>query len=69
VGAGNAIAVQNLCENSVMLLMIGFYISIVRAGASISVVAASFGAAVSLAIACLWIYRRRSTRAQAGAAG
>jgi LPLT family lysophospholipid transporter-like MFS transporter len=64
VGAGNAIAVQNLCENSVMLLMIGFYISIVRAGASISVVAASFGAAVSLAIACLWIYRRRSTRAQ-----
>ena len=69
VGAGNAIAVQNLCENSVMLLMIGLYISIVRAGASISVVAASFGAAVSLAIACLWIYRRRSTRARAGPVG
>jgi MFS transporter, LPLT family, lysophospholipid transporter len=65
VGAGNAVAVQNLCENSAMLLMLGLYIWIVRGGASISVVAAGFGAAVSLAIACLWIYRRRANRMQA----
>ena len=64
VGAGNAIAVQNLCENGVMLLMIGLYISIVRAGAPIPVVAAGFGAAVSIAIGCLWLYRRNSARAQ-----
>ena len=60
VGAGNAIAVQNLCENSAMLLMIALYISVVRSGASISVVAAAFGSAVSVAIACLWFYRRRA---------
>ncbi len=64
VGAGNAIGVQNLCENSAMLLMIGLYISIVRSGASITVVAAVVGAAVSLAIGCLWMYRRRAHRTQ-----
>jgi MFS transporter, LPLT family, lysophospholipid transporter len=72
VGAGNAVAVQNLCENSAMLLMIGLYISIVRGGASISVVAAACGSAVSVAIACLWLYRRKTAsraRAQASQAG
>ena len=70
VGAGNAVAVQNLCENSAMLLMIGLYISIVRSGASISVVAAAFGSAVSLAIASLWLYRRKAAgRAQVGQPG
>ena len=67
VGAGNAIAVQNLCENSAMLLMIGLYISIVRGGAPIGAVAAGFGGAVAVAIGCLWIYRRRTVRAQAAA--
>ncbi len=70
VGAGNAVAVQNLCENSAMLLMIGLYVSIVRSGASISVVAAAFGSAVSLAIASLWLYRRKAAgRAQVGQPG
>ena len=35
VGAGNAIAVQNLAENCSMLVMIGLYTLAVRAGASI----------------------------------
>jgi LPLT family lysophospholipid transporter-like MFS transporter len=70
VGAGNAVAAQNLCENSAMLLMIGLYISIVRGGASISAVAAVFGSAVSLAIGCLWLYRRNAaSRAQVSRAG
>lgn len=69
VGAGNAIAVQNLCENSAMLLMIGLYITVVRSGASISVVATALGSIVSLAIACLWVYRRRTSgRVQARSA-
>jgi len=67
VGAGNAIGVQNLCENSAILLMIGLYMSILRAGAHISVIAAAFGAAVSFAIGCLWLYRRRFNREQAAA--
>ncbi len=53
-----------------MLLMIGLYVSIVRSGASISVVAAAFGSAVSLAIASLWLYRRKAAgRAQVGQPG
>ena len=68
VGAGNAIAVQGLCENSAIVLMIGLYTFVVRGGAGITGVAASFGVAVSLAIGCLWLYRRRSGRVQASPA-
>jgi LPLT family lysophospholipid transporter-like MFS transporter len=54
VGSGHAIAIQNLAENSMMLLMIGAYTLIMRAGASVITVAASFGALMSLTIAALW---------------
>jgi LPLT family lysophospholipid transporter-like MFS transporter len=60
VGAGLAIAVQNLVENSAMLLMIGLYTLAVRAGAPIAGIAAVFGAALSLAIGALWLSRWRS---------
>jgi LPLT family lysophospholipid transporter-like MFS transporter len=63
VGAGHAVAVQNLAENSAMLLMIGFYTLTVRAGAPVTAIAAGFGAALSLAIGILWLRRRRLTRA------
>jgi MFS transporter, LPLT family, lysophospholipid transporter len=63
VGAGHAVAVQNLAENSAMLLMIGFYTLTVRAGAPVTGIAASFGAALSLAIGALWLRRRHLTRA------
>lgn len=67
VGAGNAIAVQGLCENTAILVMIGLYTWVVRAGASITAVAAAFGVGVSLAIGALWLYRR--TRPQASPVG
>jgi LPLT family lysophospholipid transporter-like MFS transporter len=67
VGAGNAIAVQNLCENSLILVMIGLYVAIVRAGVPVTAIAAAFGAAVSFAIGCLWVYRRRVGRTEAPA--
>ena len=57
VGAGHAIAVQNLAENGTMLLMVGLYTVIVRAGAPISAIAAGFGAALSLAIGTLSVQR------------
>jgi LPLT family lysophospholipid transporter-like MFS transporter len=60
VGAGHAIAIQNLAENSVMLVMVGFYTLVVRAGAPIPGIAAGFGAFLSLAIGALWLTRRRS---------
>jgi LPLT family lysophospholipid transporter-like MFS transporter len=63
VGAGHAVAVQNLAENSVMLLMTGVYTVSVHSGTSIVAIAVSFGAALAVAIGGLWIYRTR-TRAE-----
>jgi LPLT family lysophospholipid transporter-like MFS transporter len=57
VGAGHAIAVQNLVENLSMLIMIGGYMLAMRAGAPVARVAAGFGAFLAVAIALLWAYR------------
>jgi LPLT family lysophospholipid transporter-like MFS transporter len=59
VGAGHAIAVQNLAENAAMLLMIGLYTLAARAGVAVVHIAAVFGIALSLAVALLWISRVR----------
>lgn len=59
VGAGHAIAVQNFCENLIMLLMLGFYILLARAGLSVVEAATGFGAAVLIGIAGLaWLRLR-----------
>ena len=60
VGSGNAIAVQNLAENSAMLVMIGLYTLAVRAGAPIVNIAGLFGVALAVAIGALWLYRVRN---------
>jgi LPLT family lysophospholipid transporter-like MFS transporter len=67
VGTGHAIAIQNLGENATMLIMIGFYALLVRAGVSINLIALVFGMAFSLAIAGLWVYRRSYVRVAAAA--
>lgn len=59
VGAGHAIAVQNLVENLTMLVMIGGYTLAVRAGGQISAIAGGFGAFLAVAISLLWIYRNK----------
>ncbi len=59
VGAGHAIAVQNLAENAAMLLMIGLYTLAARAGFPVVRIAAVFGVALSVAIALLWVSRVR----------
>jgi LPLT family lysophospholipid transporter-like MFS transporter len=59
VGAGHAIAVQNLAENTAMLVLIGLYTLVDRAGAPVGATAAGFGAALSLAIGLLWLLWRR----------
>jgi LPLT family lysophospholipid transporter-like MFS transporter len=60
VGAGHAIAIQNLAENSAMLLMIALYTVILRAGAPINAIAAGFGLFVSASLIALWVYRWRT---------
>jgi len=59
VGAGTAIGIQNLAENTLMLLMIGLYMGAMHAGAPVRATAIGFGASLSLAIAALWIYNHR----------
>jgi len=54
VGAGNAIAVQNLGENGAMLIMLGLYSLAVKLGAPPVATGVGFGALFALAIAVLW---------------
>jgi LPLT family lysophospholipid transporter-like MFS transporter len=58
VGAGHAIAVQNLAENTAMLVLVGLYTVVDRAGAPVGATAAGFGAALSVTIALLWVQWR-----------
>jgi LPLT family lysophospholipid transporter-like MFS transporter len=60
VGAGHAIAVQNLAENTVMLLMIGLYTLAEWLGMPIVSIAVVFGVGLSAAISGLWVHRARS---------
>jgi LPLT family lysophospholipid transporter-like MFS transporter len=51
VGAGSAVAVQNLAENTMMLLMVGAYTGVSHGGTSPSFIAALFG--ISFTVLCL----------------
>jgi MFS transporter, LPLT family, lysophospholipid transporter len=57
VGAGNAIAIQNLSENAAMLLMVGLYAFTGRAGVALNTTAIAFGLGLAAGIAGLWFYR------------
>ncbi|MDJ0474176.1 lysophospholipid transporter LplT [Pantoea eucalypti] len=57
VGSGNAIAVQNLGENSAMLIMLGLYTLAIKAGAPAVATGVGFGLLFALAIAVLWLWR------------
>jgi LPLT family lysophospholipid transporter-like MFS transporter len=65
VGAGQSVAVQNLFENSTMLVMIGLYTLLSRAGLEVTTLAAGFGGFLSLTIAVLWWYRIHRQRERA----
>ncbi|WP_058913749.1 lysophospholipid transporter LplT [Entomohabitans teleogrylli] len=62
VGAGNAIAVQNLGENAAMLLMLGLYSLAVKMAIPVVGIGMGFGVLFALAIAWLWIWQRRQPR-------
>lgn len=59
VGSGNAIAVQNLGENTAMLLMLGLYTVAIKLGAPAVATGVGFGAIFAVAIAVLWWKARR----------
>nr|WP_310615784.1 lysophospholipid transporter LplT [Pantoea cypripedii] len=59
VGAGNAIAVQNLGENTAMLLMLGLYTVAIKLGAPAVATGIGFGAIFAVAIIVLWWKARR----------
>lgn len=65
VGAGNAIAVQNLGENGAMLLMLGLYSLAVKLGAPPVATGVGFGALFALAIAVLWGWQLAQKRHKA----
>ena len=69
VGAGNAIAIQNLSENTLMLLMVGLYTLTSRAGVSVDATAIGFGLCLAASIAALWYVHRRARGAIAARAG
>ncbi|QGY30379.1 lysophospholipid transporter LplT [Pantoea cypripedii] len=61
VGAGNAIAVQNLGENTAMLLMLGLYTLAIKLGAPAVATGIGFGAIFAVAIVILWWKARHPT--------
>ncbi|MCZ4059395.1 lysophospholipid transporter LplT [Pantoea sp. LMR881] len=63
VGSGNAIAVQNLGENSAMLVMLGLYTLAIKAGAPAVATGVGFGTLFALVIAALWVWRPSEQRA------
>lgn len=56
VGAGNAIAVQNLGENSAMLLMLGLFSLATSFGISVVTIGIGFGVIFAVAIGSLWLW-------------
>jgi LPLT family lysophospholipid transporter-like MFS transporter len=59
VGAGHAIAIQNLMENISMLLLVGIYVLLSKAGVPVISAASGFGLLVFGCIAALALWRRR----------
>lgn len=62
VGAGHAIAVQNLFENFAMVIMVGLYTLMVSAGMDVVASASLFGLVVFLTVAVLAWQRVRKAR-------
>lgn len=61
VGAGHAVAVQNFLENIFMLLMVGFYVLMIKLNISVIAAATGFGALVLAEISLIAAMRWRRT--------
>ncbi|CAG0995201.1 Lysophospholipid transporter LplT [Burkholderiales bacterium] len=63
MGAGHSIAVQNFNENIGILVMVGLYALMVRAGVSVGIAIMLFGMFVSLTMALVMLLHRMNQRA------
>lgn len=59
IGAGRAVAVQNLCENLAILLLVGIYMLIVLTPVPVTTIAFGFGVLILLGVSGLSWMRRR----------
>lgn len=55
IGAGNGVAIQNLSENTTILIILGFYSLALKTGISIITIGIVFGITFATAIGILWI--------------
>ena len=63
MGAGHSIAVQNFNENVGILVMVGLYALMVRAGVSVNTAVVMFGVFVSGSmLLVMWRHRRNQAR-------
>lgn len=69
MGAGNAITVQNLGENTAMLLMLSLYSLVVKLGVPVLGIGVGFGVLFALSIVVLWVTTARARRSTGGAKG
>jgi LPLT family lysophospholipid transporter-like MFS transporter len=60
VGAGHAIAVQNLTENTLMMLMLGLYTAVLAGGVPVQEIAAGFGAGIIAVVVALRLHLPRA---------
>lgn len=61
IGAGHAVAVLNLFDNFAMLLMIGIYTLVARAGVPVVPTAVGFGVVILLGMGAIALWRLRRT--------
>lgn len=64
VGSGHAIAVQNFSENTAMLILVGLYTVLVKAGASVLAISSAFGVTILLGMGMLTAGRILRQRAR-----
>lgn len=60
IGSGNAIAIQNINENSMMLIMLGLYSVAVMLHIPVVVIGFAFGGLFATAIILLWLWSRKA---------
>lgn len=68
IGAGHAVAVLNFFDNFAMLVMVGLYTAVTRAGMPVIPVAYGFGVLILVGMSALAWWRLRSARAAQAAA-
>lgn len=62
VGSGHSVAVQNFCENLLMLIMVGLYSYLLKQNVDILTLAVSFGLFISISIGIITLFKIRTKK-------